>query len=58
MKLVTDDIAKRGGSAKCFWISYSELPRVCREGDKILIDRGAALLRVSCIRQLHIVCNR
>ncbi|CAD1478791.1 unnamed protein product, partial [Heterotrigona itama] len=50
VKLVTDDAAKRGGSAKCFWISYSELPRVCRAADRILIDRGAALLQVSCIQ--------
>lgn len=50
VKLVTNDIAKRGGCATCFWISYLELPRVCRVGDRILIDRGAALLQVACIR--------
>ncbi|KAF3423639.1 hypothetical protein E2986_13158 [Frieseomelitta varia] len=57
VKLVTDDIAKRGGSAKCFWISYSELPRVCREGDRILIDRGTALLQVSCIHEKAVTCR-
>ncbi|KAK1135270.1 hypothetical protein K0M31_008041 [Melipona bicolor] len=57
VKLVTDDIAKRGGSAKCFWISYSELPRVCRVGDRILIDRGAALLQVSCIHEKAVTCR-
>ncbi|KAK9298554.1 hypothetical protein QLX08_008146 [Tetragonisca angustula] len=57
VKLVTDDIAKRGGSAKCFWISYPELPRVCREGDRILIDRGTALLQVSCIHEKAVTCR-
>ncbi|XP_029044342.2 pyruvate kinase PKM-like [Osmia bicornis bicornis] len=57
VKLVTNDTAKRGGCAKCFWTSYPNLPRVCRPGDKILIDRGAALLQVKCVRETSIVCE-
>ncbi|CAK9829804.1 Pyruvate kinase PKLR [Anthophora retusa] len=57
VRLVTNDIAKRGGCARCFWISYSELPRVCRPGDRILIDRGTALLQVTCIREKSLVCK-
>ncbi|XP_076655565.1 pyruvate kinase [Halictus rubicundus] len=57
VKLVTTVIAKRAGCATCFWVSYPELPRVCRPGDKILIDRGVALLQVVCIRERDIVCR-
>ncbi|XP_033296966.1 pyruvate kinase-like [Bombus bifarius] len=57
VKLVTNNIAKRGGCATCFWISYLELPRVCRVGDRILIDRGAALLQVTCIHEEAVTCK-
>ncbi|XP_017762660.1 PREDICTED: pyruvate kinase-like [Eufriesea mexicana] len=56
-KLVTDDMTKRAGNAKCFWISYRDLPRVCRPGDRILIDRGAALLQVACIHEKAVTCK-
>ncbi|KOC58949.1 Pyruvate kinase isozymes R/L [Habropoda laboriosa] len=57
VRLVTNDIAKRAGSAGCFWISYSELPRICRSGDRILIDRGTVLLQVTCIREKSLICK-
>ncbi|XP_076763134.1 pyruvate kinase [Xylocopa sonorina] len=57
VKLVTDSIARRAGCASCFWVSYRELPRVCRPGDRILIDRGAALLRVTCIHERAVSCK-
>ncbi|XP_012141373.1 pyruvate kinase isoform X2 [Megachile rotundata] len=57
VRLVTNDLAKRAGSACCFWISYPNLPRVCRPGDKILIDRGAAILQVRCVRETSLVCK-
>lgn len=50
VKLVTQDIAKRAGHATCFWVSYPNLPRICQVGDRILIDKGAVLLQVTCIR--------
>lgn len=50
VKLVTQDIAKRAGRATCFWVSYPNLPRICQVGDRILIDKGAVLLQVTCIR--------
>ncbi|XP_076296623.1 pyruvate kinase [Lasioglossum baleicum] len=57
VKIVTNIVAKRAGCAACFWVSYPELPRVCRPGDKILIDRGVALLQVVCVRETDIVCR-
>nr|XP_031834389.1 pyruvate kinase-like [Nomia melanderi] len=57
VKLVTNDLAKRAGCASCFWVSYPELPRICRPADKILIDRGAVLLQVSCVRETDVVCR-
>ncbi|XP_017893500.2 pyruvate kinase-like [Ceratina calcarata] len=57
VRLVTDNIAKRAGCSSCFWISYPDLPRVCRPGDRLLIDRGAALLQVTCIREKEINCR-
>ncbi|KZC14922.1 Pyruvate kinase, partial [Dufourea novaeangliae] len=57
VKLVTNDLAKRAGSACCFWVSYPELSRICRPGDKILIDRGAVLLQVSCVCSRFITCR-
>ncbi|XP_076374838.1 pyruvate kinase [Megalopta genalis] len=57
VKLLTNDVAKRAGCVNCFWVSYPELPRVCRPGDKILIGRGVALLQVCCVREADVVCK-
>ncbi|XP_016914153.3 pyruvate kinase [Apis cerana] len=57
VKLVTQDIAKRAGRATCFWVSYPNLPRICQVGDRILIDKGAVLLQVTCIHEQAITCK-
>ncbi|XP_054016574.1 pyruvate kinase PKM-like [Hylaeus anthracinus] len=57
VKLVTDDTLKRAGCRSCFWVSYPELPRICRPGDRILIDRGSVELRVACVREASVVCK-
>ncbi|XP_031773055.1 pyruvate kinase-like [Apis florea] len=57
VKLVTQDIAKRAGCATCFWVSYPNLPRICQVGDRILVDRGAVLLQVTCIHEQAITCK-
>ncbi|KAG7213001.1 hypothetical protein KM043_002339 [Ampulex compressa] len=57
VRLLTNEVAKRAGCASCFWVSYSDLPRICRVGDRILIDRGPPLLRVTCIGDTFVVCT-
>ncbi|XP_078036483.1 pyruvate kinase [Augochlora pura] len=57
VKLLTNVVAKRAGCVNCFWVSYPNLPRVCRPGDRILIGRGVALLQVCCVREADVVCK-
>lgn len=49
VKLSVDDGIKRAGCDKCFWVSYPDLPRVTKVGDKIYLDRGSVVLEASCV---------
>ncbi|KAI4500812.1 hypothetical protein M0802_004023 [Mischocyttarus mexicanus] len=55
--LLTDDRVRRAGTSSCFWVSYQELNRVCQIGDRISIDRGGVILKVTCIGSTGVTCK-
>ncbi|XP_043499370.1 pyruvate kinase-like [Polistes fuscatus] len=57
VRLLTDDRIQRAGTSSCFWVSCQELKRVCQIGDRISIDHGAVLLKVTCIGSTGVTCK-
>ncbi|XP_046742507.1 pyruvate kinase PKM-like [Diprion similis] len=57
VKLLVEDNMKRTGCDKCFWVSYPDLPRFCKVGDKIYIDRGAVILETTCVAECTVTCK-
>ncbi|XP_048513437.1 pyruvate kinase PKM-like [Athalia rosae] len=57
VKLMVNDVMKRAGCDKCFWVSYPDLPQACKTGDKIYIDRGAVILEACCVAECSVTCK-